>query len=69
MITIKDLIIKLLEYNPNATVSINGLYEESEQIYFSWIGNDSTTTEESKKECTHLFLETEYKNQEIEEKE
>lgn len=61
---VRELITELLQYNLDATVSINGLYEESENIHMSWIASDSNDTNESKKHCEHLFLETDYKNEE-----
>ena len=63
---VRDLIIELLNYNLDATVSILGLYDESEDIFFSWCGGDSCSVIDSKKECCHLFLETNCRTEETE---
>lgn len=64
---VKELIRELLQYNLDASVSMNALYEESDIINFSWVNdNEYGSIDESKKECSHLFLETEYRNKRFE---
>ena len=63
MITVRDFIRELLKFNMDATVSINGLYDESENINFSWTGSDHDGgLEESKLVASHVFLETDNRN-------
>lgn len=66
---VRELITELLQYNLDANVSLNAVNEESENICFSWINeNEYTSINESKKECRHLFIETETRNEENTEK-
>ena len=55
MITVRDLIRELLEFNLDATVTVNGLYDESENVNLTWIERMGS---DSKKDCVHVFIET-----------
>ncbi len=63
---VRDLIKMLLEFNLDATVSVNGLFDESESVNFSWVSDDDGSGVDDRKSCRHLFLETDNRNDESE---
>ena len=59
MMTVRELIMELLDFNLDATVSIHTIYNDSESINFSWISGDGGySVDESKAITSHVFLES-----------
>ena len=57
--TVRELILYLLDFNMEAPIHLNALYEESDGLHISWSNECETSNVlESKKECACVFFET-----------